>query len=98
MEDVIEEEIKLSPRQNVVEHSTPQIKVTPLMEPSAVNEGNSQVPNSLPLQPHRMNEEEKKLAKSMMTLQNFGIRPTSSSSKLMQRRNKANLKLRCDCK
>ena len=34
----------------------------------------------------------------MMTLQNFGIRPTSSSSKLMQRRNKANLKLRCDCK
>jgi len=37
IDDVPEEEFKLSPRQ-AIEHSTPQIKVAPLMEPNEVFE------------------------------------------------------------
>ena len=91
-DDVPEEEIKLSPRkEDIVEHFTPQTKVTPLVEAYEVL-NDSNMPNSTPLQPHRLNEEEKKIAKSMLTLQNFGLR-TNSSSKLLNRRRPNGLKL-----
>ena len=90
-DDVPEEEVKLSPRQPDM-HLTPQIKVAPLMTP---DENTSTVPGSTPLPPQAMNEEQKQRARSMQTLQNFGIR---SGSKLAERRNKMNLKLRCTCK
>ena len=91
-DDVPEEEIKLSPRkEDIVEHFTPQVKVTPLVEAYELH-NDSNIPNSTPLQPHRLNEEEKKIAKSMLTLQNFGMR-ANSSSKLLQRRRPNGLKL-----
>ena len=60
VDDVPEEEFKLSPRQAVVEHGTPQIRVAPLMDKNDddfFSDGG--VPASVPLQPTRINEEEK---------------------------------------
>ena len=95
IDDVPEEEFKLSPRPHI-EHSTPQVRVEPLMREAA----EQAVPGSMPLGPSRLNEEEKeRAARSMITLQNFGIRQNNSSSKLMQRRKRPmNLKLSVSCK
>jgi len=51
----------------MVEHSTPQVKVTPLIDVKDKFK-DTNVPGSTPLQPYRMNEEEKQRAKSMATL------------------------------